>query len=311
MNIFSIFSSVQVFSEGTLNMSGEINYKCIVIVLLIWTTYACGQNSSVSGEKCKYYQEKTKNYNLIPPGIVGGTVCYEGEFPHMAALGFGQDSNIQWQCGGTLISEQHILTAAHCTQHPNLETVKFIKLGDIYLDGSGEIIEVSRIINHPDYKPPSKYHDLAVLELSKPVNFTKNIRPACLYQYENLTEHTPFATGWGLTEFGGKPSNVLQKVGLSYFTNEECNEEYKRTSKRFLSKGIQGDMQICVGSRSKEMDTCQGDSGGPLTNLLVKHGLHFLVGITSFGKTCGTVNIPGVYTKVLHYIPWIENIVWP
>lgn len=71
---------------------------------------------------------------------------------------------------------------------------------------------------------------------------------------------------------------------------------------------------ICAGDSHGgwNKDTCQGDSGGPLQISHPKNMCLFqLLGITSFGQGCGVVNTPGVYTRVSHYLNWIEDIVWP
>lgn len=269
----------------------------------------------VSEEKCKFYREKIDALDKpYFPEVVGGHDAEEKEFPHMAALGFGERDDIKWLCGGTLISEKHILTAAHCLSNSQYGEVKFVKLGDIYLKRplleGGKILGVKKVIRHPEYKPPSKYHDIGILELTEPLEFSLNIRPACLYPYNDFMKDYVKATGWGLTDFGGSSTNSLQEVTLNIFSDEECKRAYKNSA-RILGSGISNDNQLCAGSKTESKDTCQGDSGGPLVRARSVEGLHYLVGVTSFGKSCGVANVPGVYTKVVYYIPWIEKIVWP
>lgn len=99
---------------------------------------------------------------------------------------------------------------------------------------------------------------------------------------------------------------------MDYFGNEECRKAYGKR-KRGFSEGIKEDIQICAGGRKEEKDTCQGDSGGLLHIVDYSQTAVFMpviVGVTSFGKSCGVVNVPGVYTKVAGYLDWIENIVW-
>lgn len=79
-----------------------------------------------------------------------------------------------------------------------------------------------------------------------------------------------------------------------------------------MSRSIDDKIQIFAGSRDKVGNTCSGDSGGPLLavsqwNKKVKN----VVGVTSFGKGCGFKGLPGIYTRVSHYLPWIEENVWP
>lgn len=86
-----------------------------------------------------------------------------------------------------------------------------------------------------------------------------------------------------------------------------CNMTYSRGNRK-LSRGILDDSQFCAGGGKS--DTCQGDQGGPV-QILVKspHCMYQIVGITSFGKACFIV--PGVYTRVSYFVPWIEKTVWP
>lgn len=241
--------------------------------------------------------------------IVGGVDVNDGEFPHMAALGYGPDGEISWKCGGTLISKRFVLTAAHCLSSV-AGNVRYVRLGDNQLDGASGTYqdhEVLRGVLHPDYHPPSLYNDIALLELKSPVTFSKTIKPACLHQKDSAPE-TLLALGWGLTQFGGAPSNALQEVDLQLFSHEECQRTYGTSSKK-VPEGIKNEFQICAGGRNAEKDTCQGDSGGPLQARVI-HELYKVVGVTSFGKACGTTNVPGVYTRVSSYVDWIESVVW-
>ncbi|KAK5649718.1 hypothetical protein RI129_000747 [Pyrocoelia pectoralis] len=277
---------------------------------------------SRSAEKCKEYtvpEDIPVSYEITPVlTVVGGTKASAEEFPHMAVLGFGDENEIQWLCGGTLISENYVLTAAHCTASQEFGEVKFVRLGDLNLkldtdDAQPQTLRVSEIHRYPDYKPPSQYHDIALLKLSRPASFTKYVRPACLHTTRNLPEHSPpIATGWGKLGFVGDSSDDLMKVTLTYYTNERCKEVYANTPARRLQNGIADDLQICAGGLNNSKDTCQGDSGGPLqARSLDNFKLFYVVGITSFGKGCGVINTPGVYTRVSNYINWIEDIVWP
>lgn len=211
-----------------------------------------------------------------------------------------------------MVSRIHILTAAHCLSHPILGPVRYVRLGDIYLDGNQhQEFQVVERIRHPDYKPPLIYNDIAVLKLNKPVRFTNTTKPACFHSSKDVDKIPAVtATGWGLTEFGGSPSNILQTVDLDLFTHQECDQTYK-SSKRRVPYGIQDDIQICAGGREREQDTCQGDSGGPLQwKENSEEDLHKIIGVTSLGKGCGTISVPAVYTRVAQYLPWIESIVF-
>uniref|UniRef100_A0AAG5CUX6 Peptidase S1 domain-containing protein n=1 Tax=Anopheles atroparvus TaxID=41427 RepID=A0AAG5CUX6_ANOAO len=244
--------------------------------------------------------------------IVGGVEAKYGEFPHQAMLGFPLEANprkFDFKCGGSLISEQHVLTAAHCFAHGDPTVVRLGEYDISTLTGDEEQIPIERIRRHPDYPSKQPYNDIALVRLKSPVRLSKYIRPACLWdtEYRNTTKFT--ATGFGHEEFGGTMSKVLRKVQLAEYPAEDCAEQF-RTIRR-LRAGLSAG-QMCVGSIGDEItDTCQGDSGGPLQTLTYqKSCTYHIVGITSVGGACGTRKSKAIYTKVSHYIDWIEDNVW-
>lgn len=275
-----------------------------------------------SEAKCNEYAEKTKDMISrldFVPSIVGGINATLGEYPHMAALGFwdAEARQVRWQCGGTLISESFILTAAHCLTHSSYGPVRHVRLGEIDLTDetstNRQDFQVSFSISHPDYAPPSKYHDIALVEMDREATFNEFVKPACLHRTPNLTPYRTnslHVSGWGTTEFGGRTSDILQYVILDLFSQQECNQLYKRG--RALPDGIKYEHQLCAGSRKNiSQDACQGDSGGPIQVNNFAKRLYNVVGVTSFGQACGAIGVPGVYTRVSNYVKWIEGIVWP
>nr|CAI5841159.1 unnamed protein product [Callosobruchus analis] len=251
---------------------------------------AVGQ-TSIHKIKCDEYsnfpqnsnKRITREKNNLPFQlfIVGGVQSGEKEFPHMAALGYGNGEEKQWLCGGSLISEKFILTAAHCLSSKELGDVQVIRLGTTTLQT--ETLEsmdyrVLRKIPHPLYATGQQYNDIALIELDGTVKFTEYILPICLDDGNGYSGIKLIATGWGRLQATGSVSKELQKVDLDYFPQDICQEKYSK-----------------------------GDSGGPLQEKIF--GRNYLVGITSFGIGCGTPGIPGVYTKVSHYIPWIESVI--
>lgn len=192
-----------------------------------------------------------------------GTITRAGEFPHMAIIGHKIDEiNVEWFCGGSLISYQYILTAAHCTTRRSSQP-NIVRLGEQNLrrldDGaSPEDYPVERIVRHPQFKQPAKYYDIAVIRLGRRVRITNHIRPACLWQSNNFNYPSVIATGWGLTRDRGNPSDDLLKVSLKVIDNRRCTSIFERYQQ--LRQGIL-DSQICAGDDVDERDTCNGDSG--------------------------------------------------
>ncbi|XP_070503313.1 serine protease snake-like [Chironomus tepperi] len=229
----------------------------------------------------------------------------------MAALGYKNLNNkIDFNCGGSLISEQHVITAAHCSNSNGL-IPSIVRLGDLNLKMTEEYlpendVPIAKFISHEKYLSNEKKYDIAIINLVKKVTFSKYIRPACLSTSEMLIENSKaIATGWGLTEaLTTRTSNNLKKVELSIIDNNTCQQIYNDTKI--------DESKLCAGELEGGKDTCQGDSGGPIQVFLGKGKCVFvLIGITSYGDIlCGFKNSPGIYTKVSYHIDWIEKIVW-
>ncbi|CAD1478693.1 unnamed protein product, partial [Heterotrigona itama] len=254
------------------------------------------------------------NLTPIPKFIIGGTKASHTEFTFMAAIGFGsfENGSLAWLCGGTLKNFRTI--RRNCsTLYLRSGSVIWVRLGDLNLekmeDDAGAInVRVIERIRHPLYKLSSRYHDIALLKLEREITFTRFIRPCCLADSlsDNNSSDKAIAMGWGTVEWGGNSSSDLLKVTLNLIPHSECNRIF--TNDSTLQYGIVENWQICAGGPGK--DTCQGDSGGPL---VVRNNTSFifrLIGVTNFGKLCGSVS-PGIYTRNYNYISWIEDIVWP
>lgn len=296
------------------------------------------QRKSISELKCEEFSRPyTQTINALPLSldpellsisvgkcdrnaqalIVGGQKSELGEFPHMVALGFKTGRGLSWNCGGSLISENYVLTVAHCTD-TSLGKPVAVRCGELNLarndDGaSPQNYKVVQVISHPDYRSRKHYNDIALLRLERAVEFTNTVRPACLQTMDSIAQSRAIATGWGAIGYGDRSSDVLLKVGLSFIDNRKCASLYRseQSQTTSLQNGIV-ESQLCAGELQGGYDTCLGDSGGPLQVTSNENKcIYKIVGITSFGKFCGERNAPGVYTRVSSFVPWIESIVWP
>ncbi|CAH1175678.1 unnamed protein product [Phaedon cochleariae] len=232
----------------------------------------------------------------------------------MAIIGFGSEDDIQWQCGASLISFEFVLTAAHCLYSLVNGPARYVRVGDLDISTETDRAEfqqfsVKRGIPHPDYLAPSRYHDIALIELDRQAIKTEFVAPACLDTVRFHEEEQMIATGWGKTSFAGDISSHLLKINLDLVPNDECRKFFRNTPKEFLDHGIDDEMQICAGGGPLQ-DTCQGDSGGPL-QVLGDNQVYTITGVTSFGKACGISKSPGIYTRIFNYLTWIEDTVWP
>ncbi|KAK0083109.1 hypothetical protein PV325_009307 [Microctonus aethiopoides] len=239
-----------------------------------------------------------KNGGQDQERIVGGQNADPGEWPWIAPL-FNAGRQV---CGGSLIDNRHILTAAHCVAHMNSWDVArlTVRLGDYNIKTNTEVrhIErrVRRVVRHKGFDARTLYNDVAVLTLSEPVEFSERIRPICLPSGPHLySGKTATVIGWGsLRESGPQPA-VLQEVAIPVWSNAECRMKYGGAA-----PGGIVDSFLCAGRAAK--DSCSGDSGGPL---MVNDGRWTQVGIVSWGIGCGKGQYPGVYTRVTHFLPWI------
>jgi secreted trypsin-like serine protease len=239
------------------------------------------------------------------------------EFPHMAAVGYGSNiSDILWLCGGILLNERFVLTAAHCVHSIDYGPATWVRLGDLDLTNTTDPASpidraIAKAIPHPDYRYRSHYHDIALLKLAKPVLIGINIDQACLHTERNISADVLQVSGWGKVDFFGERSSHLLKADLRIVDNVTCAKRYKNSSK--LKNGILDEFQICAGD-SAGKDTCPGDSGGPLQYVvdgnMMRERRFVVVGVTSFGKACGLEDTIGVYTRVSAYVNWIVKAVW-
>lgn len=246
--------------------------------------------------------------------IIGGQDAETHEYPHMALLGYGSDNrDIEWYCGGSLISERFILTAGHCISNKDVGRVTHVLVGAYQrneVTNSSKVFRVKTIIKHPEYAPPSVYNDITLLELDRDVPLSSTTVPACLHAGEPVDDARVAATGWGLTHDWGQVSEKLQKVILDKFSTSHCSSVTPIS--RNVKLGFNEETQLCYGDKGVSRNTCYGDSGGPIQ---IKSAdikcMYMIVGVTSYGKgSCGVVGATGIYTRVAPYVPWIESIVW-
>uniref|UniRef100_A0A182XDB3 Peptidase S1 domain-containing protein n=1 Tax=Anopheles quadriannulatus TaxID=34691 RepID=A0A182XDB3_ANOQN len=260
---------------------------------------------------CKQRFPDKKYKPTIVPAVSGGRRAFQGEFPHMAAIGWTRtDAPIAYLCGGSLITWKFVLTAAHCSADIDNIPPDTVRLADTDLastsdDEFAQQIPIARIIKHPQYRWSRKYYDIAVVELEEYVKPNKAICVACLWREPNVPGDLMDVVGFGALGFGERLSSTLQKIQLQALDETICAKRLP-AMRREMPEGLRDD-QLCA--HSATMDTCEGDSGGPLqtdrTDLLGKT-YALIVGVVAFGTPC-TNGSTGVYTRVSSYLDWIEE----
>ncbi|XP_031432697.1 suppressor of tumorigenicity 14 protein homolog [Clupea harengus] len=234
--------------------------------------------------------------------IVGGKDAEIGEWPWQVSLHFRTSGHV---CGASIISNTWLLSAAHCfsstdpAYHIEGNWQTYSGLRDQYkiVDDDVQLRKLKTIITHPDYNAMTFDYDIALLELTEPLEFTNLIHPVCLPASSHVfSAGTPcWVTGWGTIREGGRLAQVLQKAEVKIINDTVCN---------IVTEGQLTSRMLCSGFLSGGVDACQGDSGGPLV-CLSEAGKWFQSGVVSWGEGCARRNKPGVYTRVTKLRDWI------
>jgi trypsin len=224
--------------------------------------------------------------SLIQPRIVGGTPATASDNPfQVGLLRKDEKDNFKAQfCGGTLIAANVVVTAAHCSDFVNKDTVQVLT-DTRKLDGSGTRHNVTSIVFPENWNPDTFDNDVAVWKLATPAKTTTF---ATLAKADAVAGVQLLASGWGTLSQGGSSPVDLMKVQVPVVELSNCNDANSYNGE------ITGQM-FCAGLDAGGKDTCQGDSGGPLTG---GAGNAVLNGIVSWGRGCAQANFFGVYTKV-------------
>uniref|UniRef100_F6TC15 Transmembrane serine protease 5 n=1 Tax=Xenopus tropicalis TaxID=8364 RepID=F6TC15_XENTR len=231
------------------------------------------------------------------PRIVGGTDSSLGKWPWQVSLRWDG----RHMCGGSIISSQWVMSAAHCFVLNGFLTVSRWKIhaGSISLS-TGIAYSVRNIYYNGLYSLETNDYDVALLKTTVPMSFSDTTRPVCLpraYQQFQVTANC-WIIGWGHVSEGGQLSPVLQEAKVQLISSQICNHSSNYA-------GQISPRMLCAGYPDGRADSCQGDSGGPL--VCQEGGLWWQVGIVSWGEGCGRPNRPGVYTNLTEVLDWVYH----
>ncbi|XP_065341821.1 phenoloxidase-activating factor 3-like [Cloeon dipterum] len=263
-----------------------------------------------------------------------GEIVKAGELPWLAMLRFADNGALRFSCGGTLISDRYVLTAAHCAK-PRKKSMTLVsaRLGELNLSSNCDEVaapddliniiygplrpkcaaepldvDVEEVIVHPEYKydfVEGFPNDVALIRLKEKVKSSMFVRPICLRGLQSLgaeqeQQGTVKVAGWGMTEMEqGPKSNELRQVPVKRVPRHICRDEHRVM--------VRDTCQKCAGSRNGS--ACMGDSGGPLL-LQTQLNMTSLVGVVSFGAVdCGTSDVPSVFSDLSCYLDWIIDTI--
>lgn len=228
--------------------------------------------------------------------IFGGIAANANELPWQ--VGLIMDGVALPICGGTLISDVYVLTAAHCTYQMDIAKIRVL-LGETDVTSANGIrAEILSKMEHPNYQHGTSFYDFSLLRLKNPISFSAAVLPACLPANDAglFVDARATASGWGRTQFDRPQSNVLLKIdNLRVIENSVCQQTFN-----FVSSPM-----LCATDQDK--DTCQGDSGGPLVTEV--NGRWTVIGVVSGGSqiSCSPgATSPGVYSRVTSALDWIR-----
>ncbi|KAM4016318.1 transmembrane protease serine 13 [Anomaloglossus baeobatrachus] len=231
--------------------------------------------------------------------IIGGTVAQLGDWPWQVSVQIHTNNQFEHICGGTIINNRYVLSAAHC--FTGIVALQYWRIvtGTVNLAESRVVSSIEAVIRHEKYNDDTDDFDAVLVKLTNPLTFSATVQPACLPMSSQTFDPDSqcWISGFGKTVAASKDTSpILMNAEVSIISTSVCNRP------NIYASAIT-DRMMCAGDLRGGRDSCQGDSGGPL--VCMQEGRYYLAGVTSWGSGCGQAYKPGVYTRVTEMVPWI------
>ncbi|XP_045458027.1 trypsin-like [Melitaea cinxia] len=252
---------------------------------------------------------RTVDFTLRRGKIVGGSEAPYGAFPWQVEIQMLDADKLTFEhhCGGAVIAERLVLSAAHCfdKQPLQLDHIRLL-VGEHRLkmqDKHENRFLAEKVVLHPEFRKNGPHsNDIAIVLVSRSgVQFNSHVRPICLPDQADTTGRWCAVSGWGYQAEGTENfAPVLRAAAVPVLDQTTCRKEK-------VLGGCQQtilDSMLCAGVLSGGVDACKGDSGGPLACYSNRWQLQ---GVVSWGSGCARRARPGVYTRVASYVDWIKS----
>ncbi|XP_030057387.1 coagulation factor X [Microcaecilia unicolor] len=231
--------------------------------------------------------------------IIGGRDCKPGECPWQALL---INEHSEGFCGGTILTSDFVLTAAHCMNQSKSFKVIVGEVDTQKKEGTESVHTVDRVFMHNKFVTKTYDNDIALIKLKDPITFSPYATPACIPDVDFANDvlmkmKEGIVSGFGRLHQKGREATILQVLQVPYIERSKCIESstFDVTANMF-----------CAGFETEVKDACQGDSGGP--HVTPYKGTYFVTGVVSWGEGCAQQGKFGVYTKVSRFIKWIRAV---
>lgn len=297
----NIDDSLEAVITGTVNTSTIGAYTI---------TYTATDNSGNIASKTRTVNVVTaqtftcKDVTYYPTSrIIGGdkVSSTDTKWDSIVALVSDRENPNTQFCGGTLINQNWVLTAAHCVEGESAGSI-WIGYNSYALDDTMSVVSVKRLIKHPNYNTSTEDNDIALIELNSSIT---SITPMQIDTNNTLQAgECTMVAGWGARTYTNSTASSfpydLYEVAVPLVNNSVCND----------SLSYSGDItenMLCAGYLNGTYDSCSGDSGGPLISS--ENGVIKQIGVVSWGIGCALSDYPGVYTKIQNYSTWINGYI--